>query len=249
MNGDSSREVFSIKNRLVVVIPTYNEATSLPPLLDSLISRGCSVLVADDSSPDGTADVVRKYQKEYGAKVRLFLRAGRGGMGSAYRDAYIHLLSTDAPEFVAQMDADSSHPVALLSDMVYAAQQGYDLVLCSRLVRGGEYAGLSPVRRMITRGASLLCRAVIGSFVKDYTSGFRLWRASALRSIPLKRIRSKSFAFQIEMVWWAKRLGLRVFELPFRFDKRLAGKSKLDTATITEALKLLARISLSDCFL
>ncbi|MCX7702758.1 MAG: glycosyltransferase [Planctomycetota bacterium] len=238
-----------VLQRIVVVIPTYNEADNLSRLLPPLLSMGASVLVADDSSPDGTADVVREHQKRHGGRLRLLLRPQRLGMGSAYRDSYIHLLSSETPEFIAQMDADSSHPPESLTDMLKSIQSDYyDIVLCSRLVRGGSYEGLPPLRRLITRCASLLCRIVIGNFVKDYTSGFRLWRASALRRIPLQLISSKSFAFQIEMLWWARRLGFRVLEVPMRFDRRSKGKSKMNLFTIIEALRLLLKISLSDCF-
>jgi len=231
-------------------VPTYNEAENIEKKILSLLPLGCSVLVVDDSSPDGTAEVVRDCRRKFGDTVELLLRPARAGLGTAYIDAFRLLLSSATPPlFISQMDADASHPVELLKEMLEAAEEGYDLILASRFIKSASYGGLSPPRRMLTRGALLLCRSLIGYSVADYTTGFRLWRTEALRRIPLTRIRSKSFAFQIEMLWWAKKRSLRIRELPMRFTEREEGVSKLDRKTVTEALRLLARIAVSDTVL
>jgi len=239
------RSAAVLVQRCVVVVPTYNEAESLPRLLDALaVARddapACEVdvLVVDDGSPDGTADLVRNHPA-YGAWLGLLARGGKGGLGAAYRAGFAHALDAGY-DVVVQMDADGSHPVSALPAMLEQIRD-HDLVIGSRYVRGGRTENWPLRRRLLSTAANSYARGMLWLRTHDSTAGYRAWRSDALRSAGVLAGESDGYGFQVENTWRAERAGLRVAEHPITFVERTGGVSKMDGAVAREALGLIAR--------
>ena len=192
--------------RTLVVIPTYQEADAVVPTLDAVLAAApeVDVLVVDDASPDGTADLVTAHPA-HGTRVWLLGRPGRGGLGSAYRAGFAWALGRGY-DAVVEMDADLSHPPAVLPALV-AGLAGADLVIGSRYVPGGRTEGWRWRRAVLSRLGNAYVRSVLGLDVHDATGGFRAFRASALRTIRVLSAESDGYAFQIETTWRADRHG------------------------------------------
>ena len=219
----------------VIVIPTYNEAENvrwlIPRLLDVLEGSGwrASVLVVDDNSPDGTADVVRRLAASRSG-IDLLQRPGKLGIGSAYIDGFKKALKDhNWAEYVCEMDADGSHPPETLLGMLeYAEKTGADVVIGSRYIPGGGWVEGSAYRILVSRGANLLARISAGVRIRDATSGFRVIRARALRKI-VDRLTElwSGYVFQVQLVYLLQEAGCRIEEYPLKFLPRRAGESKL----------------------
>ncbi|GGR91501.1 hypothetical protein GCM10010169_39850 [Micromonospora fulviviridis] len=225
--------------RLTVVVPTYNEAGNLPTLVERLLALplpGLKVLVADDNSPDGTGEVADKLAIEHPDRVMVVHRPGKEGLGRAYVDGIGRALD-DGAEYVAQMDADLSHPPEALPGMLGAllsTQAG--VVIGSRYVPGGELDENWPLyRRALSGWANLYVHTLLRVRIRDLTAGFKIWRADALRDIGLQRVQSNGYSFQVEMHYLATKLGHTILEVPIRFEERREGASKMTTATKIES--------------
>ena len=219
----------------LIVVPTYNESDSITTLLDALrrdVPRAC-VLVVDDSSPDGTADLVRA-DPRYGFAVFLLQRDVKEGLGAAYREGFAWALAHEY-DVVVQMDADLSHPTDRVAALVDALED-VDVAVGSRYVPGGATAGWSLRRRMLSVAGNAYVRGVLGLHTHDTTAGFKAYRASALRAIDVLSSTSNGYCFQVENTWHAERLGLRVAEVPITFVDRTVGTSKMTGTVIAEAL-------------
>lgn len=221
--------------RRVVVIPTYDEAANVIVVLDAVLraSPDVEVLVVDDSSPDGTADLVRAH-RGFGARVHLLVRPGKGGLGAAYRAGFAWALDGGYDE-IAQMDADLSHPPDRLPAL-FAALETADVAIGSRYVAGGGVQHWTLSRRLISRGGNVYVGLVLGTSVRDATAGFRAFRRDALIRIDVLGSASNGYAFQIENTWRATRRGLRVTEVPITFTDRTSGTSKMSGSIAREAL-------------
>ena len=248
--------------RCVVVVPTYDEAAGIGAFLDALLdatlaTRGAAaaqavaptvdVLVVDDNSPDGTADVVRAHPA-FGGRLRLLSRAGKDGLGAAYRAGFAAVVGPGvaAPyDVVVQMDADGSHPVGEVLPMVAALREA-DVVVGSRYVAGGATRNWPPSRRLLSRAANAYARTALRLRTHDATAGFRAWRADAVRDTGLLQTRSDGYGFQVENTWRAERRGLRVVEHPIVFTERTTGASKMSPEVAREALVLIARWRLDE---
>ena len=222
---------------LFVVIPTYSELEnlrSLIPKLENVFSSGDidgNILIVDDNSPDGTAEFIRRLEKEK-PNIHLLLRPGKMGIGSAYRDGFSYVLKSSDVEYVGQMDADGSHPPDLIPEMIKKLDEtGADVVVGSRKIRGGKAEEWPWRRRLTSWGANLLARAMAGVGVKDSTSGYRMFRASALRRIDFASSQA-GYSFQVEMIFKCRRSGLMIVEVPFTFVDRRKGRSKLGSREI-----------------
>lgn len=231
--------------RCAIVIPTYNEALTLPSLLADLESVRSvlpdvtvDVLVVDDGSPDGTGDLVKAHSG-YGTWARLLPRTSKDGLGCAYRCGFTRALA-DGYDAVIQMDADGSHPVGSIPAML-SLLLTHDLVIGSRYVTGGCTENWPLRRRLLSWGANRYARTVLGLRTRDTTSGFRAWRASALTAARVLDTTSNGYGFQVENTWHAERLGLRVAEHPITFTERIAGNSKMSTDVAREAAGLVLR--------
>ena len=220
---------------VVVVMPTYNEAENVRRLIPEVLGRvggagwRCMVLVVDDSSPDGTAEVAERIGGETGS-VRVLRRPGKMGLGSAYVDGFtLALREYPWAEYICEMDADGSHPPEVLVEMLEEAERsGADVVVASRYIGSGRWENAPLHRILISRGANLLARLSTGLRVIDATSGFRVIRAEALRRVVdrLSELRS-GYVFQVQLLYLLYREGFRIAEHPFRFKPRWTGSSKL----------------------
>jgi dolichol-phosphate mannosyltransferase len=223
---------------VLVVLPTYNEAANIDRVLRRVRTSldEATVLVVDDGSPDGTADVAEVLGKELG-NVEVLRRQGKSGLGSAYRDGFRWGLERGFDACV-EMDADLSHEPEALPGLVAALTGPCELAVGSRYVTGGVIPNWAWHRRLLSRGGNIYASALLGLGVADSTSGFRAYSASLLRRIELDRIRADGYGFQIEMTYAARRAGASVVEVPIRFVDRVDGESKMSTFIVVEALGL-----------
>ncbi len=220
-----------------VVIPTYNELENLPVLLERLLALPIDdlhLLFVDDNSPDGTGKLVDSFTAQFPQKIFVIHRAGKKGLGSAYLQGFEQALKLGADRIV-QMDADFSHPPEKLVEFLQALQD-VDLVIGSRYVAGGSLDESWPVWRKVLSGfGNFYARTLLHGQVHDMTAGYRMWRREALERMPLDRVRSNGYMFQVEMAYIAQLMGLRVKEIPIYFAERKFGKSKLDFSIQMEA--------------
>jgi dolichol-phosphate mannosyltransferase len=223
--------------RAVVCLPTYNERENLEPMvralggiLDTARDR---VLVIDDGSPDGTGALADALAGEL-PWLEVLHRPTKEGLGPAYVAGFRRALA-DGAELVLEMDCDFSHDPGDLPRLIAAAEDGVDLVLGSRYVRGGSIPNWGVVRRAISLGGNLYAQLVLQSRVRDLTGGFKCFRRNVLEALDLDAIDSKGYAFQIETTYRVKRLGFRVQELPISFTDREKGTSKMNSAIALEA--------------
>lgn len=219
----------------VIVIPTYNEADNIVPLLDAVLAAApdANVLVVDDSSPDGTGQLVR-HHREFMDRVFLLKRAEKEGLGAAYRAGFGWALDNGYTELV-QMDADFSHPPERIPALL-AALEHADVAIGSRYVPGGGVVNWPWTRKLISRAGNLYVRLVLGVGVHDATAGFRAFHASELMRLGALDATSNGYCFQIENTWRASRLGMRIVEVPITFADRTAGSSKMTGSIVGEAL-------------
>lgn len=223
--------------KITVVIPTYNEAENLPRLAEALFSLplpDLSLLVVDDNSPDGTGEIAEDLNRQYAGRVHVMHRSGKLGLGSAYIQGFGRALTLGA-EAVAQMDADFSHQPEKLVEMA-AALEGVDAVIGSRYVPGGKLDERWPFWRKALSGfGNFYARTILNLPVRDATGGFRLWRRETLQRMPLERVKSNGYVFQVEMAYLASLLGMRFKEIPIYFADRRWGKSKMSFRIQIEA--------------
>ena len=210
-----------------VMIPTYNEKENIKALIDEILKlkiNNLHIVVVDDNSPDGTADIVKKISK-YKKNVHLLLRKKDKGRGSAGKDGFIYCLKHGA-NIVVEMDADMSHNPKYIPSLIKELKTA-DLVLGSRRVEGSKEIGRSGFRKLITLGANLYIKIMLGLKVKDCNSGFRCFRRKVLESIDLEKLESKGPAIVQEVLFKAHLKGFRIKEIPITFVNRTKGKSKL----------------------
>lgn len=223
--------------RVAVVIPTYNEAENLPVVVERLEKLGIDGLgfvIVDDGSPDGTGDIAEKLAAEFHGTFEVIHRPGKGGLGPAYVRGFSRAMELGA-ETIVQMDADLSHPTMEIPDML-AKLQDADVVVGSRYVEGGGVdPGWSFLRRQISFWGGVGIKLVLGLKVKDTTSGFKVFRRSALEAVRIERLKLSGFGFQPEVAYRCQQAGLRVVEHPFVFLDRTAGKSKMSLGIMLEA--------------
>jgi dolichol-phosphate mannosyltransferase len=221
-----------------VVVPTYNERESIGSVLEKLLSLelgglNLAVLVVDDGSPDGTAELVKEFSRR-DSRVQLINRGRKMGLGSAYFDGFRHALGLGAG-IIVSMDADGSHPPELVPKLVEGVLDGADVVVASRYVSGGRWA--AGFRRMVvSRGANLLARVCTGLPLRDLTSGFRAYSKKAIELLTQKEF-EKGYVFQVELLYRLSMGGFKLVETPFTFMERIAGRSKLSKAEILFFLK------------
>jgi dolichol-phosphate mannosyltransferase len=220
---------------VLVVVPTYDEADNITEVVDRVLAAAAEteVLVVDDSSPDGTADVVRAHPS-FGERVHLLVRPGKAGLGAAYRAGFGWALHRGYGR-VVQMDADLSHPPESVPTLL-AALTVADVAVGSRYVRGGAITDWSLGRRLVSRAGNAYVRLVLGLPVRDATAGFKAFRTSALDEIGAVDSQSNGYCFQIENTWRAARKGLVVTEVPITFTDRTRGESKMSGDIVREAV-------------
>jgi dolichol-phosphate mannosyltransferase len=221
---------------VVVCLPTYNERENIERMVRALgevLPEDGRVLVIDDGSPDGTGDIADRLATEL-PWVEVLHRPRKEGLGRAYVDGFRHALASDAG-LVLEMDCDFSHDPADVPRLIAAVEEGADLALGSRYVRGGGTANWGLARRLISYGASVYTRVLLMP-IHDATGGFKCFRRRVLEVIDLETIDAAGYVFQIETTYRALRLGFRVAEVPIRFVDRTAGQSKMSRAIVLEAV-------------
>jgi dolichol-phosphate mannosyltransferase len=227
----------------IVVIPTYNERDNLERLARQLLSldQSLHLLVVDDNSPDGTGDLAEKLSAETG-RVSVLHRAGKLGLGSAYREGFARALELGA-DLVVQMDADFSHDPTTLP-LFFDKMREHDVVIGSRYLNGVSVVNWPLRRLMLSYFASVYTRVITGLTISDCTSGFKCFRAEALRGIDLNSIRSDGYSFQIEMNFRCVERGFKVTEVPIIFIDRHAGSSKMSKRIVREAVLMVWKLKL-----
>ena len=227
----------------LVVMPTYNEKENLERVVSGVRHLGHDVLIVDDASPDGTGDIADRLA-ESDTGVRVMHRDRKLGIGSAYEDAFRVGLAEGTQLFV-EMDADGSHRAQDLASIVNAARGCGGLAIGSRYIRGGRIVGWPAHRLLLSSGANIYTRSLLGLRVRDCTSGFRCYTRGLLAAIKLDEVVSQGYSFQIEMVHRTVRLGYPVVEVPIQFEDRIAGASKVSQGEIRRALWTVLRLSMS----
>jgi dolichol-phosphate mannosyltransferase len=225
-----------------VVLPTYNEIENLPQIAPAILEAlpEATLLVVDDSSPDGTGELANRMALE-NSRVKVLHRAAKQGLGKAYTDGFQHALNAGA-QVLIQMDADWSHDPAYLPGMVAQLHNGADLVIGSRYVTGGGVRNWGILRRIVSRGGSMFARIVLGLKAHDLTGGFKAWRRATLAALPWSSLHSGGYVFQIETTFRASRAGARIVEVPIVFVDRRLGASKMSRRIIFEALLVVLRL-------
>jgi dolichol-phosphate mannosyltransferase len=226
-----------------LILPTYNEAenvhaivTAAGDVLARAAPEGFRVLIVDDGSPDGTGELAEQLASER-AWVEVLHRAEKNGIGPAYLAGFRHALDRGAG-CVMEMDSDFSHDPADLARLLEAVHVGADLALGSRYVRGGGVSEWGMLRRVISEGGSTYARLVLGLGVRDLTGGFKCFRREVLEAIHFDSVRSRGYAFQVELTYRAVQSGFRVVEVPIVFRDRQQGSSKMSWRIALEAMWL-----------
>lgn len=228
-----------MKSDSVVLIPTYNECENVAKMIDAVMAlpEGIDILIIDDNSPDGTAQIVKDKQAEYPQRLHLLERPGKQGLGRAYIAGFRWALA-EGYTYITEMDCDFSHPVAKLPVLISRVRSGQaDLAIGSRYVSGGEVRNWPLSRIAISRGASLYVRLITGFPIRDTTAGFVCYHRSVLEHIDLDAIRFYGYGFQIEMKYAAYCLGFDLVEEPIVFEDRILGSSKMSGAIFGEAFR------------
>ncbi|NLU81183.1 polyprenol monophosphomannose synthase [Rhodococcus sp. HNM0569] len=225
--------------KVTVVVPTYDERDNLPKLVDQLAAQGIDglhVLVVDDNSPDGTGEVAEKLAVDGPVPLSVLHRTAKNGLGRAYVDGMTRALDEGA-DVVIQMDADLSHPAEAIRDMLdVLAHTDAAVVLGSRYVPGGATASDWPWhRKALSAFANRYVNTILRLGVKDATAGFKAWRASTLRAIDVASVESNGYSFQVEMNYRVTERGMRIAEVPIRFEERSEGVSKMSFAVQLES--------------
>ena len=222
----------------LIIIPTYNERENIVRMIDTVMElpMEAHLLVIDDGSPDGTADLVREQQQRFPGRLFRLERSGKLGLGTAYIAGFRWGLEREYLYFF-EMDCDFSHPPLALLQLHHAcAEEGADVAIGSRYVPGGKLANWPWDRVLLSKGASVYVRLLTRMPVKDPTAGFVCYRREVLTRIDLAKIRFIGYAFQIEMKFAAYQLGFQLKEVPITFSDRIEGASKMSKGIVKEAI-------------
>ncbi len=221
-------------NQCLVVIPTYNEADNIRPLIQRIqeVCRHLHILVVDDNSQDGTASLVQRLQEGI-PHLHLLQRPGKQGLGTAYIAGFKWALS-QGYEACIEMDADFSHDPQVLPSMINQLNV-HDAVIGSRYIPGGDTENWNLFRKIISRFGSFYARMILGMALRDMTGGFNAWRRTVLQTIDLDDIRSEGYSFQIELKYRAFRSRFKLIEIPILFSERREGQSKMSSRIVLEA--------------
>ena len=227
---------------LAVVIPTYNEKETLPSLIEDLFEKikplvdELHVVIVDDSSPDGTADIARNIGTKFNS-VSVIQRPTKSGLGGAYKDGFNHVLQKLKSDLIVQMDADHSHNPSEIIDMIEKITD-YDFIIASRHVPGSSIVGWGSGRRLIHSVAGVIAKMSAKIDIEDSTSGFRMFKRKTLEQIEFDKIESDGFAFQIEVLYQLKQKDLHGLEITTIFVNRTTGKSKMGVSEMIQFVRM-----------
>ena len=227
---------------LAVVIPTYNEKETLPSLIEDLFEKikplvdELHVVIVDDSSPDGTADIARNIGTKFNS-VSVIQRPTKSGLGGAYKDGFNHVLQKLKSDLIVQMDADHSHSPSEIIAMIEKITD-YDFIIASRHVSGSSIVGWGSGRRLIHSVAGVIAKMSAKIDIEDSTSGFRMFKRKTLEQIEFDKIESDGFAFQIEVLYQLKQKDLHGLEITTIFVNRTTGKSKMGVSEMIQFVRM-----------
>jgi dolichol-phosphate mannosyltransferase len=232
--------------RVTVVVPTFNEAGNIERLCRQVRSAApeARLLIVDDASPDGTAQIAEGLAAELGG-IEVIHRAGKAGLGAAYR-AGLRAAIEGGAEICVQMDADLSHDPAVLPALIAIVEHGADLAIGSRYVPGGLTENWPRKRRMLSRWGNRYAAGVLGLAINDATAGYRAYRTEALKRMKFDTVNADGYGFQVEMTYRLVRIGGKVVEFPITFRDRTEGVSKMSGGIVSEALLLVLRLWVAD---
>jgi len=224
--------------KVMVVIPTYNEAENITAISEALLNLpfDLHILVVDDNSPDGTGQIADRLSEQYPGRIDVLHRTEKRGLGPAYIAGFKEAIQLGA-DYIIQMDADFSHQPKYIHDLITKLDSGYDVVIASRFAPGGGVdENWSIYRKLLSWFANrVYTRFLLNIPVYDATAGYRIWRRETLIGLDLERVRSNGYVFQVEMAYVACRLGFKVAEVPIYFPDRQRGESKMDVRIQLEA--------------
>lgn len=220
----------------LVIIPTYNEIENIEKMVRTVFSleRDFELLIVDDGSPDGTAKKVKELQNEYAQKLHIEERKGKLGLGTAYIHGFKWAIARGY-DFIFEMDCDFSHNPNDLIRLLDACENGADVAVGSRYVKGGNVSNWDMKRILLSYFASIYVRMILWIPVKDTTAGFKCYKRKVLETIQLDKIQFMGYAFQIEMKYAAYKAGFKIVEVPILFVDRVLGVSKMSTKIFKEA--------------
>ena len=233
----------------LVIIPTYNEKENIEKIIRKVMSLdgGFNILIIDDGSPDGTASIVKNFQKEFSGRIFMVERKGKLGLGTAYIAGFNWAIS-EGCEYIFEMDADFSHNPDDLIALYDACKGGADLAVGSRYISGVNVVNWPMGRVLMSYCASMYVRFVTRMKIMDTTAGFKCYRLGTLKSIDFEKIRSKGYGFQIEMKFTAWKLGFKIVEVPIIFTDRRMGSSKMSGGIFNEAMWGVLRMKIGSFF-
>jgi dolichol-phosphate mannosyltransferase len=243
--GDEPRVGLAAGRGAVVVLPTYTERENLERIADAILTAvpEATLLVVDDSSPDGTgtlADTMAAREP----RLQVLHRPAKEGLGAAYREGFRWAVARGETRAIVQMDADFSHDPGDLPRLLAPLMSGSDLVLGTRYMPGGGTVGWPLRRKLISRAGTTFARVVLLLPYRDLTGGFKAWRRELLEAIRLREANASGYGFQIETTWWAHRRHAVIRQVPIIFRERVAGSSKMNGGIVREALGLVLRLRL-----
>lgn len=235
--------------RVLVIIPTYNESENITKIIPQVLEQTSkdyefSVLVVDDNSPDGTADMVNSYKS---SNVHLIKREKKSGLGTAYVEGFKFAIK-NGYDFVFEMDADFSHDPKYLPVFIEKINEGYDLVVGSRYINGISVVNWPMRRLLLSYFANVYTRVITGLNILDTTAGFVCYRVSSLSQIKLDEITSNGYSFQIEMKFKFTKNGFKLAEIPILFIDRRAGSSKMSKKVVHEAFLIVWKLKIKSIF-
>jgi dolichol-phosphate mannosyltransferase len=223
--------------KTTIIVPTYNEAENLPKLVSTFFTLpipDLHLLIVDDNSPDGTGEIAENFCSKMNGRLEVIHRAGKMGLGTAYITGFKHCIASGS-DVIGQMDADFSHPLEKIVELVCQIES-CDIVIGSRYIPGGSVDHNWPLwRKGLSAWGNFYARSILSMPIRDCTGGFRLYKRKALCQMPLDRIRSNGYVFQVEMAYVAHRLGMAFREVPIYFADRRWGKSKMNFRIQAEA--------------
>ncbi|MFA5670419.1 MAG: polyprenol monophosphomannose synthase [Balneolaceae bacterium] len=227
-----------MSDKALIIIPTYNEASNIVRMIDALfaLDEPVDILVVDDGSPDGTADNIKKKQLEYPERIHLIQRPGKQGLGTAYVRGFKYALE-HGYTYVCEMDADFSHPPEDVPKLIHEVRSGAcDVAIGSRYINGISIINWPLSRLILSYCANIYARTITGLPIFDTTAGFKCLHRNVINTIPLDRIKSNGYAFQIELHFRAWKAGFKLKEVSIVFREREEGVSKMSKAIVREAI-------------
>lgn len=229
--------------RTLIIIPTYNECESIAKIVHSIFrqTKNCDVIVVDDSSPDGTSNIVESLKNDY-KNLNLITKTEDKGFSKAYLTGFDYALQNkNKYDTVIQMDADGSHQPQFISQLLHKREEGFNYVIGSRWVAGGKVVNWPLQRKILSKGGNFYSQIMLKSKINDITGGFKAIDINLLEQILFKPMTTQGYSFQIELYMRAENLGAKITETPITFVEREQGYSKMSKSIVIEAIKYVTR--------